>query len=134
MFTNGVFDLLHSGHVHVIESARALGDSLIVGLNADLSVRMLDKGPDRPIRSELDRARTIAAFAAVDAVVLFAEVTPYALIRTLAPDILVKGGDYQHDAIVGADIVLARGGRVVTVPLVPNLSTTRIVERLRAPS
>ncbi len=134
VFTNGVFDLLHAGHVAILEAARALGGGLIVGLNDDASVRMLGKGPQRPIRPEIDRARTLAAFAAVDCVVLFAEPTPLALIELLTPDVLVKGGDYDADTVVGADVVRARGGRVVIVPLLPNLSTSRLVERLRVPS
>ncbi|MEO8478402.1 MAG: adenylyltransferase/cytidyltransferase family protein [Gemmatimonadota bacterium] len=134
VFTNGVFDLLHAGHVAILEAARALGGGLIVGLNDDASVRMLGKGPQRPIRPEIDRARTLAAFAAVDCVVLFAEPTPRELIEYLTPDILVKGGDYDPDTVVGADLVRARGGRVVIVPLLPNLSTSRLVERLRVPS
>lgn len=134
VFTNGVFDLLHAGHVAVLEAARALGGGLIVGLNDDASVRTLGKGPERPIRPATDRARTLAAFAAVDCVVLFADPTPLALIEHLAPDVLVKGGDYDPDTVVGAELVRARGGRVVIVPFLPDLSTSRLVERLRVPS
>ncbi|HET9066833.1 MAG TPA: adenylyltransferase/cytidyltransferase family protein [Gemmatimonadales bacterium] len=134
VFTNGVFDLLHAGHVAVLEAARALGGGLVVGLNDDASVRTLGKGPERPIRPASDRARTLAAFAAVDCVVLFAESTPFALIEHLTPDVLVKGGDYHPDTVVGAELVRARGGRVVIVPLLPDLSTSRLVERLRVPS
>ena len=134
VFTNGVFDLLHVGHVALLEAARGLGDALVVGVNTDASVRRLGKGDERPITFQGDRARVLAGLAAVDAVVLFDEDTPLELIRALAPDVLVKGADYARDRIVGADLVEARGGRVVRVPLVPDTSTTRIVERLRATS
>ena len=131
VFTNGVFDLLHAGHIHVLESARALGDLLIVGVNTDASVRRLNKGHERPINPEQDRARVLAALACVDCVVLFDEDTPSQLIAALQPDVLVKGGDYKPDTVVGADIVRARGGRVEIIPLLPDRSTTRLVERLR---
>lgn len=134
VFTNGVFDLLHPGHVQLLESARALGEALVVGLNTDASVRRLGKGADRPVNPEGARARVLAALAAVDAVVLFDEDTPLELVHALVPDVLVKGADYPRERIVGADFVEARGGRVVRVPLVPDTSTTRIVERLRATS
>ena len=134
VFTNGVFDLLHPGHVALLEAARSLGAALVVGLNSDASVRRLGKGPDRPVNAETSRARVLAALAAVDAVVTFDEDTPLELVQTLRPDILVKGADYPRERIVGADFVEARGGRVVRVPLVPETSTTRIVERLRATS
>jgi rfaE bifunctional protein nucleotidyltransferase chain/domain len=134
VFTNGVFDLLHPGHVELLESARAEGAALVVGVNSDASVRRLGKGADRPLTREDARARLLAGLVAVDCVVLFDEDTPRALIEALAPDVLVKGGDYARDAIVGADWVEARGGRVVSVPLVPGYSTTSLVERLRAPS
>jgi rfaE bifunctional protein nucleotidyltransferase chain/domain len=134
VFTNGVFDLLHPGHVTLLETARSLGAALLVGLNTDASVRRLGKGPDRPVNPEASRARVLAALAAVDAVVPFEEDTPLELVHALRPDILVKGADYPRDRIVGADFVEARGGRVVRVPLVPETSTTRIVERLRATS
>jgi D-beta-D-heptose 7-phosphate kinase/D-beta-D-heptose 1-phosphate adenosyltransferase len=133
-FTNGVFDLLHPGHVALLEASRALGAALVVGLNTDASVRRLGKGADRPVNPEAARARVLAALAAVDAVVLFDEDTPLELVHALEPDVLVKGADYSRERIVGADFVEARGGRVVRVPLVPDLSTTRIVERLRATS
>ncbi len=132
VFTNGVFDLLHPGHVDVLFAARAQGDHLIVGLNSDASVRRLGKGSDRPIRPEADRAVVLAGLAAVDAVVIFDEDTPLALIEALQPDVLVKGGDYTPDTVVGADVVRARGGEVVIVPLTPGQSTTSIVQRLRA--
>jgi D-glycero-beta-D-manno-heptose 1-phosphate adenylyltransferase len=134
VFTNGVFDLLHRGHVELLESARAEGAALVVGLNTDDSVRRLAKGPGRPLVPAADRARVVAALAAVDCVVLFEDDTPLRLIQQLAPDVLVKGADYPRDRIVGADWVEARGGRVVRVPLVTGFSTTDLVERLRAPS
>ena len=130
VFTNGVFDLLHPGHVDVLLAARREGDVLIVGLNSDASVRRL-KGPGRPVRSERDRAYVLAALAMVDAVVLFDQDTPLELIGLLRPDVLVKGGDYTESTIVGATEVRARGGRVVVVPLTPGQSTTSIVERVR---
>ena len=132
VFTNGVFDLLHPGHLALLEAARAEGDALVVGVNSDASVRRLGKSPDRPIVPEAARARMLAGFAAVDCVVLFDEDTPLALIQALSPDVLVKGADYSRAQIVGADFVEARGGRVVRVQLVPDQSTTRLVERLRA--
>jgi rfaE bifunctional protein nucleotidyltransferase chain/domain len=134
VFTNGVFDLLHPGHVELLESARAEGAALVVGVNSDASVRRLGKGADRPLAPQEARARVLAGLGAVDCVVLFDEDTPQALIEALAPDVLVKGADYAREAIVGADWVEARGGRVVRVPLVPGFSTTSLVERLRAPS
>jgi D-beta-D-heptose 7-phosphate kinase/D-beta-D-heptose 1-phosphate adenosyltransferase len=134
VFTNGVFDLLHPGHLALLEAARSAGDALIVGLNSDASVRRLGKGTDRPLVPEAARARLLAGFAAVDCVTLFDEDTPLALIELLTPDVLVKGADYSRDRIVGADLVEARGGRVVRVELVPDHSTTRLVERLRASS
>jgi D-beta-D-heptose 7-phosphate kinase/D-beta-D-heptose 1-phosphate adenosyltransferase len=130
VFTNGVFDLLHPGHVDVLAAARALGDALVVGVNTDASVRRL-KGPTRPVRSERDRAHVLAALEVVDAVVLFDEDTPLELIRALAPDVLVKGGDYSRESVVGAEDVLAHGGEVVIVPLTPGHSTTSTVERMR---
>lgn len=134
VFTNGVFDILHPGHVELLERARAEGASLIVALNSDRSVRTLGKGSDRPIVPEQARARVIAALGAVDRVVLFDEPTPAAAIARLTPDVLVKGGDYRLDQVVGAEETIARGGRVVIVPLVPGHSTTRIAEKLRDPS
>ena len=134
VFTNGVFDLLHPGHVTLLETARSLGVALVVGLNTDASVRRLGKGLDRPVNAGPSRARVLAALAAVDAVVMFDEDTPLELVQALRPDVLVKGADYPRERIVGADFVEAHGGRVVRVPLVPETSTTRIVERLRATS
>jgi D-glycero-beta-D-manno-heptose 1-phosphate adenylyltransferase len=134
VFTNGVFDLVHPGHVELLEKSRAEGDLLVVGVNSDASVRRLGKGSERPLVPDGARARVLAGFAAVDCVVLFDEDTPLALITALAPDVLVKGADYAVDRIVGADVVQSRGGRVVRVPLVSGFSTTSIVERLRASS
>ena len=134
VFTNGVFDLLHPGHVELLEAARAEGEALVVGVNGDASARRLGKGPGRPVASEAARARVLAALAAVDCVVLFDDDTPRALIDALHPDVLAKGADYARDAIVGADLVEARGGRVVRIPLVPDQSSTRLVERVRGAS
>jgi rfaE bifunctional protein nucleotidyltransferase chain/domain len=134
VFTNGVFDLVHPGHVELLESARREGDALIVGVNSDVSARRLGKGAGRPINAAEARARVLAGFAAVDCVVLFDAETPLDLIRNLAPDVLVKGADYPREGIVGADLVESRGGRVVRVPLVNGFSTSSIVERLRASS
>lgn len=134
VFTNGVFDLLHPGHVELLEAARVEGDALVVALNSDASARRLGKGPGRPVASERARARVLAALAAVDCVVLFDEDTPLAAIEALRPDVLVKGADYAREDIVGADLVEARGGRVVRIPLVPDQSSTRLVERVRGSS
>src|SRR5437763_8042674 len=133
IFTNGVFDLLHVGHVALLEAARAEGEALIVGLNSDASVRRLTKGSrgDRPVVPERERARLVAALESVNCVVLFDDDTPLALIERLRPDVLVKGADYGRDAIVGADQVEAWGGRVVRVPLVAGVSTTELLARLR---
>ncbi len=132
VFTNGVFDLLHPGHVDVLTGARAQGAVLVVGVNSDASVRRLGKGPDRPVRTEAERAYVVAGLAAVDAVVVFDEDTPRELVGALQPDIIVKGGDYTPATVVGADVVAARGGRVVIIPLTPGQSTTSILEKLRA--
>lgn len=134
VFTNGVFDLIHPGHVQLLEAARSEGDALIVGLNSDRSAAALGKGPDRPLVSEADRARVIAALGAVDCVVLFDEPTPAELIATLHPDVLVKGADYALHQIVGADQLESWGGRVVRVPLAQGYSTTSLAERLRGSS
>lgn len=130
VFTNGVFDLLHPGHIRYLRDARALGDALIVGLNADASVRR-NKGPERPINPQSERAEVLASLAAVDAVVIFEEDTPAQIIRLVQPDVLVKGADWPADGIVGRDTVEARGGRVVRVPVEQGYSTTSIVERIR---
>lgn len=129
VFTNGVFDLLHPGHVDVLTAARARGDALIVGVNTDASVARL-KGPGRPVRNEAERAYVLAALEAVDLVVLFEEDTPLELVRALRPDVIVKGGDYTVDSIVGASEVESWGGEVVVVPLTPGQSTTSIIEKL----
>jgi D-beta-D-heptose 7-phosphate kinase/D-beta-D-heptose 1-phosphate adenosyltransferase len=134
VFTNGVFDLVHPGHVELLEAARREGAALIVGLNSDASVRRLNKGTERPVMPEQARARVLAAFATVDCIVVFDEDTPLELIKSLAPDVLVKGADYRRENIVGADWVESRGGRVVRVPIVEGFSTSSLVERLRAPS
>ena len=133
VFTNGVFDILHPGHVDVLLAARREGDALIIGLNADESVRRL-KGPTRPVRDQNARSYVLSALAMVDAVVLFEQDTPLELIRLLQPDVLVKGGDYDADSVIGAADVRARGGRVVIVPLTPGQSTTSIVRSLRGQS
>ena len=131
VFTNGVFDILHPGHVRYLRDARALGDLLIVGLNSDRSVKALNKAPDRPIHPARERAEVLEALAAVDAVVIFDEDTPHEIISALQPDILVKGADWGEDAIVGRDVVEARGGRVVRIALAEGYSTTKVVERIR---
>ena len=134
VFTNGVFDLIHPGHVQLLEAARKEGSALIVGINSDASVRRLGKGTERPLMPEAARTRVVAALAAVDCVVLFEGDTPLELIQSLAPDVLVKGADYPRAKIVGGDWIESRGGRVVRVPLVTGFSTTSLVERLRASS
>ena len=130
VFTNGVFDLIHPGHVDVLVGARRQGDVLIVGVNSDASVRRL-KGAERPVRSEAERSYVLAALAAVDAVVVFEQDTPLELIMHLRPDVLVKGGDYSEESMVGAREVRSWGGDVAVVPLTPGQSTTSIIERLR---
>jgi rfaE bifunctional protein nucleotidyltransferase chain/domain len=131
VFTNGVFDLLHPGHVRYLQSARTFGDALVVGINSDRSVRA-NKGAGRPVTPALERAEILAALSAVDGVVIFDEDTPHELIATLQPDVLVKGADWAEDAIVGRDVVEARGGRVVRVSVEPGYSTTAIIEKIRA--
>ncbi|GIV23357.1 MAG: D-glycero-beta-D-manno-heptose 1-phosphate adenylyltransferase [Bacteroidia bacterium] len=128
VFTNGCFDILHLGHVQYLEEASKLGDVLIVGLNSDQSVRRL-KGPKRPIQDQEARARLLAAMEFVEAVVIFEEDTPLRLIEKIRPDVLVKGGDYTRETIVGADLVESYGGAVVTLPLVPGYSTTGLLAR-----
>ena len=134
VFTNGVFDLVHAGHVALLETARREGDALVVGVNSDASVRRLGKGPGRPFVAEQARARVVAGFEAVDCVVIFGEDTSLELIRALEPDMLVKGSDYSLETTIGADIVQARGGRVKHVELTGGFSTTAIVEKLRGPT
>jgi D-beta-D-heptose 7-phosphate kinase/D-beta-D-heptose 1-phosphate adenosyltransferase len=130
VFTNGVFDLLHPGHVRYLQRARALGDALIVGVNSDRSVRAI-KGPDRPITPEAERAEIVAALASVDAVMMFDEDTPHGIIAAIQPDILVKGADWAEDAVVGREIVEARGGHVVRMPIEPGYSTTSLIDKAR---
>jgi rfaE bifunctional protein nucleotidyltransferase chain/domain len=131
VFSNGVFDLLHPGHVRYLQAARREGDVLIVALNSDRSVRG-NKGPTRPVFPEAERAEILAALSCVDAVVIFDEPTPADIIDAVQPDVLVKGADWAADAIVGRDTVEARGGKVVRVPVEEGWSTTRIVERMKA--
>jgi len=130
VFTNGVFDLVHPGHVTYLAAARAEGDVLIVAVNSDRSVQA-NKGPSRPILPEAERAELLAALDVVDAVVIFDDETPATIVATLQPDVLVKGADWAHDAIVGRDTVEARGGRVVRIEVVPGYSTSRIVSRMQ---
>ena len=130
VFTNGVFDLLHPGHVRYLKHARSLGDALIVGVNSDRSVRA-NKGPSRPITPEAERAELLAALACVAAVAIFDDDTPAEIIRKIQPDVLVKGADWAADAIVGRDTVEARGGKVVRVDIEPGWSTSAIIERVR---
>lgn len=131
VFTNGVFDLLHPGHIDVLLGARTCGDVLIVGINGDASVQRL-KGPQRPVRSGADRAYVLAALSAVDCVAVFEQDTPLELIRLLQPDVIVKGGDYDPDTVVGAAETRARGGDVVIIPLTPGHSTTATIAKLRS--
>lgn len=130
VFTNGVFDLLHPGHVDVLTAARFRGDALIVGVNTDGSVRRL-KGPGRPVRNEVERAYVLAALESVDCVVLFEQDTPLELVVELKPDVIAKGGDYSVDTIVGAREVVQWGGEAIVIPLTPGQSTTSIIEKLR---
>jgi len=130
VFTNGVFDILHPGHVRYLKRARALGDVLVVGVNSDASVRG-NKGPDRPITPAPERAEILEALSSVDAVVIFDDPTPYRVVAAVQPDVLVKGADWAEDAIVGRDIVEARGGRVVRMDVEAGYSTTGIIARIR---
>ncbi len=130
VFTNGCFDILHLGHVDYLEKARRAGTKMIVGVNADSSVRQL-KGPSRPVNNEYARARILASLEFVDLVIIFEEETPLKLINELLPDILVKGDDYTVDTIVGAKEVIAHGGKVTTIPLVPSYSTSNIIQKLK---
>lgn len=131
VFTNGVFDLLHPGHIAQLEAARAFGDRLVVGINSDFSVQSLGKGDDRPIMNEFARSAVVGALRCVDAVALFDEPTPLDLITLVQPDVLVKGADYAVAEVVGREVVEARGGRVELIPLVPGFSTTAIIKRIR---
>jgi D-glycero-beta-D-manno-heptose 1-phosphate adenylyltransferase len=133
VFTNGVFDLLHPGHVRYLRDARALGQALIVGINSDRSVCAV-KGPSRPVNPERERAEVLLALSSVDAVVIFDEETPHALISAIQPDLLVKGADWAVDRIVGRDVVEGRGGRVVRVELSPGYSTSELLRRIRSAS
>jgi rfaE bifunctional protein nucleotidyltransferase chain/domain len=133
VFTNGVFDLLHPGHLRYLRHARGLGDALVVGVNTDRSVRII-KGESRPITPEHERAEILAALGCVDIVTLFDEETPYELIRKLQPDVLVKGADWSEASMIGRDIVEARGGRVVRVPFEAGYSTTSIIDKVAKPS
>ncbi|MDP8222535.1 MAG: D-glycero-beta-D-manno-heptose 1-phosphate adenylyltransferase [Candidatus Lernaella stagnicola] len=131
VFTNGCFDILHVGHVRLLGLARATGDRLVVAINSDASVRRLNKGENRPIHGQSERAELLAAFAAVDYVTVFEEDTPLAIIEQIKPEVLVKGGDWGPDQIVGRDVVEANGGRVVRIPLVEGKSTTNIVREIQ---
>jgi D-beta-D-heptose 7-phosphate kinase/D-beta-D-heptose 1-phosphate adenosyltransferase len=130
VFTNGVFDLLHPGHVRYLRDARALGHALIVAINSDRSVRAI-KGPDRPVNPERERAEVLLGLASVDAVVVFDEETPDPVVRAIQPDVLVKGADWGPDDIVGRDVVEARGGRVVRIELSPEYSTSHLISTIR---
>lgn len=130
VFTNGCFDILHPGHVDYLCQARDLGDFMILGLNTDASVKKLNKAPNRPINNELARAGVLAGLACVDAIIFFDEETPYDLISFVMPNVLVKGDDYSVEQIVGHDIVLANGGKVITVPLLQGFSTTAILKKI----
>jgi rfaE bifunctional protein nucleotidyltransferase chain/domain len=131
VFTNGCFDLLHRGHVHMLREAKACGDILIVAINSDRSVKTI-KGPNRPVLGENDRAELIAAMEMVDYVVLFDEPDPYSLIAALQPDVLVKGGDWSAGKIIGADVVEQNGGRVAVVPYLKGFSTSELIEKIRS--
>ncbi len=131
VFTNGCFDILHRGHVEYLNSARKYGDLLIIGVNTDSSVKLL-KGDDRPLVEEQDRAYILSQLISVDAVVLFEEETPLDLINEVKPDVLVKGGDYTVDEVVGRDVVESNGGKVIIIPLIPDRSTTNIIDKVRS--
>lgn len=131
VFTNGCFDILHRGHVEYLQEAAALGDRLVIGVNSDASVRRQGKGPDRPLNDEQSRAKVLAALRLVDAVIIFEGDTPLELIKAIVPDVLVKGGDWSEDRIVGADVVKTAGGEVRSLKLVDGFSTTALVERIR---
>ncbi len=130
VFTNGCFDIIHAGHVQYLEQAKLLGDILIIGLNSDTSVKRL-KGNDRPINNEQNRAIVLAGLEAVDYIIIFEEDTPYEMIKVIQPDVLVKGGDWSESNIVGADIVIARGGKVISLPYWKGLSSSSIIKAMR---
>jgi rfaE bifunctional protein nucleotidyltransferase chain/domain len=132
VFTNGCFDLLHVGHTRYLKAAKALGDLLVVGVNSDASVKSLNKSSDRPVVGEDQRAEVLAALTCVDYVVVFPEPDPLNLITALQPDVLVKGGDWPVDRIIGREVVERRGGTVKTIALVPGMSTTALIERIRS--
>ena len=134
VFTNGCFDLMHVGHTRYLQEAKALGDVLVVGVNSDASVKSLKKASDRPIVAEAQRAEVVAALACVDYVIIFPEPDPLNVITALQPDVLVKGGDWPVDRIIGREVVERRGGTVKTIPLVPGMSTTALIERIRSQS
>ena len=131
VFTNGCFDILHPGHVDYLTQARDLGNFLVLGLNTDNSVKRLNKAPNRPVNTEIARARVLAALGCIDLIVMFDEETPYNLINYLQPDILVKGGDYKAENVIGADIVKAKGGEIIIIPLTEGFSTTGLIEKLK---
>jgi D-beta-D-heptose 7-phosphate kinase/D-beta-D-heptose 1-phosphate adenosyltransferase len=130
VFTNGCFDLLHRGHLHILRQAKMLGDLLIVAVNTDASIKQI-KGPSRPVISETGRAELIAALEMVDYVILFDEIDPCRLIAAVKPDVLAKGGDYDRDSVVGAELIERNGGRVAVIPYLKGFSTTEIIERIR---
>jgi rfaE bifunctional protein nucleotidyltransferase chain/domain len=134
VFTNGCFDLMHIGHTRYLQAAKALGDVLVVGVNSDASVRSLNKAPDRPVVTEAQRAEVLAALGCVDYVAIFSEPDPLNLITAVQPDVLVKGGDWDMDRIIGRGVVEQRGGVVRTIPLVPNMSTTSLIQQIRSQS
>ena len=133
-FTNGCFDLMHVGHTRYLQAAKDLGDLLVVGVNSDASVRSLNKAPDRPVVTEAQRAEVLAALGCVDYVAIFSEPDPLNLITAVQPDVLVKGGDWDIDRIIGRGVVEQRGGVVRTIPLVPDMSTTSLIQRIRSQS
>ncbi len=132
VFTNGCFDLLHVGHTRYLQAAKSLGDLLVVGVNTDASVRSLEKAPERPMVPDEQRAEVLASLGCVDFVVLFADPDPGRLVAAIQPDVLVKGGDWASDKIIGRNVVEARGGIVRTIPLVPDISTTALLQRIRS--
>lgn len=132
VFTNGCFDILHKGHVDYLSAARSLGDVLVVGVNTDASVKRQGKSPERPINNEQTRAFILASLQVVDVVILFDEDTPYELIKAVKPDVLVKGSDYKPESIVGADIVKAHGGEVITIELTQGFSTTSLIDKIKS--